>query len=397
MVCRSMKKICLAVQRYGLEVNGGAELQCRQMAEKLVPYFDVTVVTTKAIDYVTWKNEYTEDEEVLNGVKVIRFSSDKERNVDTFGKINQAFVEGRFTTDEEEMNWIDEQGPVCSQLIQYLKDHKDDYDAFLFFTYLYYPTVIGLSEVKEKAILIPEAHDEPFLRMKPYKKLFTSPKAFFFNTEVERQLVHQKFHNESIKSDIGGAGVEILSEVNADAFKDKYNLHDDYMVYVGRIDSGKNCDVLFNYFEKYKERNHNELKLVLMGKSVIPVPERDDILNLGFVSDEDKFNGIAGAKFLVLPSQFESLSIVVLEAFSLDVPVLVNEDCEVIKNHCLLSNGGLYYHGYFEFEGCVNYLLEHPDICKKMGINGKKYVDENYRWNIIIDKLAKLIDYVSEG
>ena len=68
------KKLCLIVQRYGLEVNGGAELQCRQFAERLVEcYQKVDVLTTKAVDYMTWENKYKSDEEWINGVHVFRF------------------------------------------------------------------------------------------------------------------------------------------------------------------------------------------------------------------------------------------------------------------------------------------------------------------------------------
>lgn len=76
------KKICCVVQRYGMEVNGGAELHCRQISERLTPFYDVEVLTTKAIDYMSWKDEYSEDEEILNSVKVRRFSVAVERNLD---------------------------------------------------------------------------------------------------------------------------------------------------------------------------------------------------------------------------------------------------------------------------------------------------------------------------
>lgn len=391
-----MKKICLVVQRYGLEVNGGAELQCRQFAERLVNKFEVTVLTTKAVDYMTWSDYYQKNEDDINGVHIIRFSVKKERNIRRFNEINKNFFDGKIKTKEQEKQWIEEQGPYVPGLVKYLKENKDYYDAFLFFTYLYYTTVIGIQFVSQKAILIPEAHDEPFLKMESYRQLFYEPKAIFYNTEEERRLVERKMQGLVVKNNIGGVGVEIPKQIEAEAFKEKYKL-DDYIIYVGRIDEGKNCDILFDFFRNYKERNPGNLKLVLMGKSVIEVPCHQDIVNLGFVSDQDKFNGIAGARLLVLPSEFESLSMVVLEAFALKIPVLVNGKCEVLKGHCIKSNGGLFYQGYLEFEGCLNYMLSHSEECKIMGENGKLYVDENYRWDIIINRLERLIDYVAKG
>lgn len=389
-----MKKICLVVQRYGLEVNGGAELQCRQFAEHLCGQYKVEVATTKAIDYMTWKDEYIEDTEIINGVVVHRFSVEKERNIASFNEINGRFLNGLMKRTEEQ-KWIDEQGPLVPELIRFIRNNSDEYEAFLFFTYLYYPTVMGIKEVANKAIVIPEAHDEPFLKMKIFDDVFLKPRAFFFNTEEERELVHRKYHNEYIPSDIGGAGIEIPKDVSGERFKQKYDL-ERYMVYVGRIDEGKNCDGLFRYFQEYKKRNRNNVKLVLMGKPVIPVPKDEDIISLGFVSDQDKFDGIAGAQLLILPSAFESLSLVVLEAMSLRTPVIVNGKCAVLRGHCMKSNGAFFYNDYFEFEGEVNYVLEHPEIVEIMVDNAEKYVNDNYRWKAVMERLGVLIESIAE-
>ena len=276
--------------------------------------------------------------------------------------------------------------------MRYLKASRDDYDIFIFFTYLYHLTVKGVPMMKEKALLIPTAHDEPYLKMEPFKAVFTSPRGIFYNTEEERQLILERFHNESVPSDLGGVGVEIPEEVTPESFREKYKLQDDYIVYVGRIDQAKGCEVMFQYWQLYKKRHPSRLKLVLMGKPMIPIPKRDDILSLGFVSDEDKFNGMAGAKFLLLPSPFESLSMVVLESLSLSVPVLVNGDCAVLKSHCVQSNAGLYYHGYYEFEGCVRRMLEHPDEYQAMCANAPLYVQQHYQWDVIVSKLSRMIE-----
>ena len=381
--------ICFVVQRYGLEVNGGAELQCRLFAEHLSDYYNIEVVTTKAIDYMTWKNEYSKSVECINGVVVRRFDVNKQRE-DSFHIINGRFL-NQGITQEEEQTWVDEQGPFCPELVRYIKTHKDDYKAFVFFTYLYYPTVMGLPEVAEKAIFIPEAHDEPFMRMKIFKRLFYLPQAFFFNTEEERNLVHNKFHNENIPSDIGGIGIDEPANVDPSDFKNKYGV-DNYIIYVGRIDEGKNCNVLFQYFMEYKKRNNNDIKMVLIGKPVIQIPKDKDVISLGFLDEQDKTNGVAGARCLVLPSEFESLSMVVLEAMCVGTPVIVNGKCEVLKGHCIKSNGAFYYNNYFEFEAEINYLLTHSEEVKAMTKNAKKYVDDNYKWEVVIRRLTRLIE-----
>ena len=387
-------KVCFVVQRYGLEVNGGAEQHCRSIAEHMLRYCDVDVLTTKAIDYTTWEDAYEADQEEINGVMVRRFGVEKPRVKEDFDTINYKFFVNATFDAVDEQAWIDKQGPLVPNLIDYIRAHQKDYDAFVFFTYLYYPTVMGVPVVRNKAIVVPDAHDEPFLRMKIFDHAFRLPKALFFNTFDEERLVHKKYYNHYIRCKVGGAGVEMPEKVDGAAFKEKYGL-DRYIVYVGRIDEGKNCPQLFEDFIAFKKAHPSDLKLVLMGKEVVPVPQHPDIVSLGFVSEEDKFNGIAGAALLVLPSRFESLSIVVLEAFSLDIPVLVNGECQVLKSHCQISDGGFYYEGSEEFDAMLSYMLDHPEEMAQMGRNGHAYVDKYYQWDVVIDKLYGLIRYVS--
>lgn len=391
-----MEKICFVVQRYGLEVNGGAELHCRQLAEHLCPFYDVTVLTTKAIDYITWADEYSESEEEICGVHVKRFGVEQPRDIEVFNEVNSRFANGAIKSRKEELEWLEKQGPLVPEMLRYIEENQTVYKAFLFFTYLYYPTVMGLPLVKEKAILIPTAHKEPFLEMGIYEDVFRIPKAIFYNTREERFLSEFVFGNEGIANDIGGVGIELPEIVEPEDFKRKYGVGK-YLVYVGRIDVAKGCEKLFAFFERYKRKHPGGLKLVLMGKAVIDVPEHEDILPLGFVSEKDKFNGMAGAEALVLPSALESLSIVVLESLGLGRPVVVNGECDVLVGHCLRSNAGFYYESYDEFEGILNYVLTHEEVTSQMGGLGKRYVSENYCWEIIVERLRKLIERESWG
>lgn len=393
-----MKKLALVVQRYGLEVNGGAELHARQLTEHLAGHYDIEVFTTKAIDYVTWKNEYTEDVEQINGITVRRFGVDKKRNESKFSRLSSQVI-GVSHTDELEEEWFDAQGPYCPSLIHYIEEHADDYDAFIFMTYLYYTTVRGLPKVKDKAILIPTAHDEPPIYLNYFNRLFKMPKGIFYNTVEEKKFIEQKFNNADIINNdgFGGVGVEVPDVIDADGFKKEHGI-EHYMVYVGRIDEAKGCRQMFEYFDRYKKENADkaDFKLVLMGKPIIEIPKRDDIISLGFVSDQVKFNVIAGSDFLIMPSQFESLSMVVLEALSLKVPVLVNGRCLVLKGHCTHGNAGLYYRSYYEFAGCINYYLSHEKERKLIGESGYKYVNDNYRWDVIIQRFCDMVEKVTK-
>ena len=383
-----MKKIALINQRYGLEVNGGSEYYTRLLAEKLNGRFEVEVLTTTALGYDTWENYYSEGVENIEGVTVRRFRVDHPRDVESFNRLTDALSLKADRTPEEEKQWVEAQGPVCSGLLNYISGHEQEYDLFIFVTYLYYLTVRGLPKLADKAILIPTAHDEPYIYFSVYRDVFLKPRGIVYLTEEEKDFVERTFSNGHIPNIIAATGVDIPEGVSELAFRKKYRVWDKYIIYVGRIDATKGCDCLFDDFIIYKIRHpHSHLKLVLMGKKMIDIPNHPDIISLGFVSDEDKYSGIQGASALVLPSEYESLSISVLEAMALHTPVIVNGDCQVLKGHCHKSNGGLYYTNYYEFEGILNWMKDHPEAWKKIGENAREYIDKYYQWNVIVDRV----------
>lgn len=384
-------KIAFVCQRYGLEVNGGAELLCRQLAEKLCNTYDVEVYTTCAIDYITWRDEYQPGTEVINGVTVHRYRVDKKRDTKTFAQISDQVMTNPNHTDEEEERWLNEQGPTCTALLKELAHRHGEYKAVLFMTYLYYLTVKGLQLKFDNAILIPTVHDEPPVYLRCYDAVFNSSKKFIWQTHEEKEFAEKRFPGIlGMNGVYAGAGVDVPSNPFPNLPRELVG--QDYVVYAGRIDASKGCDEMFRFFRRYKEQYGGELKLVLMGKAVMPIPNAADIVSLGFVSDEMKFKVMQEAKALVLFSKFESLSMVVLESMTMGRPVLVNGQCEVLKGHCIRSNAGLYFENYPEFAATLNYLLSHDAEYAVMCENGKKYVEENYRWNIIVKRICGLID-----
>lgn len=388
--------IAFVVQRYGLEVNGGAELHCRQVAEKLAKYHNVEILTTCAIDYNNWRNEYPAGTTEVNGITVRRFPVEFIREEFKFNVFSLANPTISLYGYVEDINWMWQQGPLTIELVNYLKYNKFNYDVFIFMTYLYFTTYAGISIVPEKSILIPTAHDEEDIYRDIFNSVFNLPRAIFYNTLEEKKFVESRFHSSYIPNDIGGVGVEIPEHIDADAFRKKYELDGPFLLYIGRITNKKGCDVLFRDFLQYKQENNSPVKLVLMGKSSIEIPDHPDIISLGFVSDEDKFNGLSACSMLVLPSEFESLSMVLLESFSLKKCALVNGKCSVLKSHCELSNGGLYYESYTEFAACLDILLNDSVLCEKLGKNAKKYVEQYYNWDTIIEKLNRLIDRIAD-
>ncbi|GGF92291.1 glycosyltransferase family 4 protein [Paenibacillus abyssi] len=389
------KKIAFVVQRYGLEVNGGSELSCRLIAEKLKEKYDIDILTTKALDYVTWGNHYEAGIEDINGVTVRRFETEFPRNQKQFSKCTEEIFRKANRTIYDELEWMKAQGPASFTLIDYLKNHNDQYDKVIFFTYLYFTTYFGLQQLPEKSILVPTAHDEPYIYFSLFKPFFHLPRNIVFLTEEEKNFVHRTFHNQYIPNEVAGLGIDVPeSYFSEEEFREKFNVHDPFIIYVGRIDESKGCKELFEYFLNYKKQSDNNIKLVLIGKNVMDIPKHSDIIHLGFVSDEEKFGAIAASELLVMPSKYESFSMAVLEGMYLNKPVLVNGDCEVLVGHCNRGNAGLYYTDFDEFHYCLDLIVNNTNIAHALGTNGHQYVINNYSWNKIEELFIKAIESI---
>lgn len=386
------KKLCIVIQRYGVEIVGGAETYCRVYAEKLCKLYDVEVLTTTALDYQSWANYYPEGITEINGVKVRRFFVDIQRDPAKFEQLYSQIIKKPNHSLNEAHKWIVAQGPVSNGLINYIIANKDVFSIFIFMTYLYYHTAIGLPYVKEKSILIPFAHNEPPVYIKTYEQIFTNPKGIIYNTEEEMIFIQNLFKNRDIPSILTGIGLDIPPHYEFLGKASKFKLDFPYILYMGRIDPSKGCIDLINYFQSYKRLFKNDLKLVLIGSELFNLPRDKNIISLGFVSEHEKYAVLDGSIALVLPSHFESLSIVVLEALALNKPVLVSGHCEVLKGHCTKSDGGLYFYGEVDFIDCLDLLLNNPELRNSMGANGIKYVEKNYQWNVILEKLTRFIN-----
>lgn len=388
-------KLAFVVQRYGLEINGGAELHCRWIAEHMKKFYAVEVLTTQAYDYITWKNHYPEGEENINGVSVRRFPVIRPRDPERFGRIQNHILDNEHTF-EDEMRWLEEEGPMAPALIDHIKAHRDDFDYFFFFSYRYYHSYWGINAVPKKSILVPTAEQDAIIRLSLFKDLFRKPRAFIYNSVEEKNMINSLSQNQDIVGEVVGVGTEIPGEFSADDFRRKYGIEGDYVIYIGRIDENKGCGQLFEFFLRFKREETNAVKLVLVGSSKLNIPDHPDIVHLGFLSEEDKFAGLDGAQVLMMPSFYESLSMVTLEAWALGKPVVANASCEVLMGQCQRSKAGLYYENYLEFREVLRLLLDKPGLRDVMGKNGKEYFERHYTWNVIESKYLAILDQLEK-
>ncbi len=376
-----MKKIAIVVQRFGEDILGGAERHAFILAKKLSKRFDVTVLSTCAKDYYSWKNEYSEGGCEVGGIKVIRFKTDFPRDKKAFDKLSAEIFED-FSNLELSEKWISAQGPYSSGLFEYLRENDGKYDAFVFMTYLYASTVLGMREVKKsKKYLIPTAHDEKPIYLPLYKDVFSGFDGLIFNTEAEKSFVSSLF------PDINVPGIVMGISVEAPEVLDLPKNNEKIISYIGRIDESKGLNELFDYFSKLPD--DLPFKLVLAGEKHLKIPK--NVNYLGKISEEEKYQLIAKSEIVIVPSKFESLSLLLLEAFSQKKPVLVNGKCEVLKEHCLKSDGGLWYDDFEDFEECLRFFSENSDVARKMGEKGFKYFKKNYHFEVLINKFTDFI------
>jgi glycosyltransferase involved in cell wall biosynthesis len=292
---------------------------------------------------------------------------------------------------------MEEQGPYFPDLLQTLEERKDEFDYYFFFSYRYYHSYHGVRRFKDKAVLVPTAEHDPVVYLRLFKDFFNMPGAIIYNSHEEKEMIHKVSGNEKVLGDIVGIGSEIPDRFNPQSFRDKYNIQEKYFIYIGRLDENKGVPELLRFYFRLLNEEAIDLTLVLMGNSVIDIPEHPKIKFLGFLLDEDKFDALTGAEFLVIPSQFESLSMVTLEAWAVGKPVVANGRTEVLQGQCRRSNAGLWYTNYDEFKKIILLINENRELKEIMGRNGKNFFHTHYSWPVIENKYLNIIKQMEKG
>lgn len=384
-----MKKLAFVIPWYGDNISGGAEAALRGLVKNLHKHnVDLEVITTCVKEFTgDWgKNFHKPGYTVESDIPVRRFEVD-ERDAAAFDAVNTKLMKGLHITPEEEHIFAKEI-VNSTDLCEWLENHESDYSFFVFIPYMFGTTYNGIQVNPAKSIMIPCLHDESYAYMEIFKQLFPKIRGMIFNAYPEMCLAKKVYNLSDVKLANLGTGVDTNITGNASEFVKKYNIKEPFILYAGRKDVGKNINLLIQYFEQYKNKNANDCKLVLIGGGSVNIPPaiKNDVFDLGFIRIQDKYNAYAAATLLCQPSTMESFSIVMMESWLCKRPVLVHADCAVTKNFAKEANGGLYFRTYPEFEGCVNYILEHPEISNKMGELGCGYVMNNFSWDIIVQK-----------
>jgi glycosyltransferase involved in cell wall biosynthesis len=381
-------RVSFVIQRYGEEVAGGAERHCRWLAERLCRTHEVSVLTTCALDYITWQNHYPPGPAKVGMVPVTRYPVRKPRR-----QVRFALVSDRvFNEDhrpEEEVSWVKENGPDSPALLRAIAARRD-VDLFVFYCYRYAQTFFGLPGVKDRAVLVPTAEEDPAIHLPVFAPFFRSPRGILYLTPEEQELIEEVSGNSAVRSAVIGSGVEIPSGYQKLDPRRRFDLPGEYLLYVGRIDRNKGVDQLLHYYRELRQEQDSVPLLVLAGTRVLKVDD-PHVRVLDFVTEEEKFALLEGCRVLMMPSPYESLSIVVLEAWALGRPVLANARCRVLEGQCQRSGGGLYYKNYREFAEALSRLLADPSLREALGRSGRAFVSREYDWAVVEERTLGLL------
>ena len=394
-----MKTIAFVAPWYGEKIGGGAEAELRGLVHHLQDAgVNLEVLTTCVESFRSdWnRNFHRPGLTTEYGIPVRRFRVRK-RNTKAFDAVNRKLMNGQSVTAAEEEIYCREM-INSPDLYRYIREQGDAYSLFVFIPYMFGTTFYGCQIWPDKSVLIPCLHDESYARMRCFQKPFSSVKGMFFNAYPEKELAQRLFGVSGGNFEVMGIGVDGNNPASAErekCFREKYGIRDPFILYAGRKEAGKRVDELIRFFLAYKQRNPGSLKLVLIGGGEIAIPDPSCILDLGFVTQQEKADALRMASFFCNPSEMESFSFVIMESWLAGKPVLVNGKCAVTKDFVLRSSGGLYYDNYPEFECCVNYLLHRTEIAGQMGRHGKRYVEEHFTWDRVIAKYLAYFERIT--
>jgi glycosyltransferase involved in cell wall biosynthesis len=407
------EKLAIVVQRYGRDITGGAEAHARAIALRLCERYKIDVYTTCAIDNRHWGRALPAGESFDEQIRVLRFEQEQRGSLwarhtplsvhrlyrsAQRGARSPNVPDANAASDERELRWLAAQGPACAPLIEALGARLDDYRAVLVYSLRYWTAVQAVRIAREKALLLPTLHDEKAMYRAIYREALSTASTVLFNTDTEQTLADRLYGRCYRRADIVGIGIDAAQpDANAIAQANKaVAIGQPYVVYTGRINAAKGCDQLIVAFEKFRREQKSATQLVLLGKQEMKLPQRDWLIAPGFVDDTVRDGVVAGALALVLPSKFESLSLSTLEAMAFGVPVVVNGECDVLKQHVAQSRAGFSFVGVDELARRLSEVSTLDAQTRAlMATNARAYVRAKYSWPAVLQCIERAIDTIS--
>lgn len=381
-------RIAFVCPFFGHDASGGAEFAARSLALHLAAAeVQVEILTTCLLDlpHGITENVHAEGATADGPLTVRRFPVEK-TDMRHFGTLNELIISGTHLTIAEERQFMTRH-VTSPGMIRYLATHEQDYDRFVFIPYLFGTTCFGVMAVPHKSIVIPCFHDEGYARLQLVQRMVDSAHRLVFNVPAEQRFAMQQFKLPPARCETIGLGIDTDIVGDAERFRQRFDLRVPFLLYAGRRDTTKNVHTLIDYFLRYKQQHPGPLKLVLIGAAPLPVASpHPDLVDLGFVSEQEKHDAYAAATLFCQPSLNESFSYVMMEAWLCGTACLVHEDCEVTRDHVVESGGGLFFKDASDFGAAVERLLDDNAMRLGMAAAGCRYVHERYAWPRVVDR-----------
>jgi glycosyltransferase involved in cell wall biosynthesis len=419
-------KFAFITPRYGADISAGAEHACRLLGEQVCERHDVDVLTTCAGDHHTWKNEYSEGSDRVRGVLVRRFAVSQVPDHIAFAALSQR-LQTNPRSRADELEWVRLHGPWSPGLIDYLKRSHRSYDVLVFFGLWHPLTVHGLDIAPERSVLFPYLQLQPALRFGLWADVLSSPRALGFFSDYERRLVHAYVGIRPAHEEVVGIGIDPPPEqsyprhqqdpadVIADEddpgtendadddpaylagrgvpFRRRHRLYGNLALYGGRVESDNGCEEMLEYFDSYAASD-TDTALVLMGVKMMKVPEGSYLRLAGVLPDRERMTAYEAADVTIAPSSDDLLAQPLLESLAVGTPVLASARNEAAVEHCRRAQAGLYYANRDEFVGAMTAITSNPRLRERLGANGRAYIRQHHRWDVVLGRFDRLISRV---
>ncbi len=373
--------------RYGDGVVGGAEAVLREMAHGLAARgWDVDILTTCARDHFTWANEFDPGVEVTSdGVTLRRFRTVISTPRAERASLNAAISAGAHLRLGDQERWMNDDVRL-PELFHYLVDEAASYRALVFAPYLFWPAFACGQVAPDRTILMPCLHDEPEAYLDIFHPVFSGSRGLWFLSDPERDLA-EAIHPRLTDFEVIGSGLDVPEQYDPEGFRARFGIDGPFVMYAGRREGGKNWERTLDAFARAVLNADLPLQFVTMGHGVVDPPPAiaDRVIDLGYVSEQDRNDAFAAASAYIQPSGFESFSRTIMESWLAGTLVLATGAGAVNRWHCERSGAGLIYNDDDEFEECLRFVVEAPDEAAAIAAAGRDYVLEHYTWPRVLD------------
>jgi glycosyltransferase involved in cell wall biosynthesis len=306
-------------------------------------------------------------------------------------RLEHAILAGEALGLRDQQVWING-GMRCPELFHHLLDHAAEYRALVFTPYANWIAFACSQVAPERSVVWACLHDEPYARLDVFEPVLTGVAGLLLQSPPEHELAHRLFRPLAPHA-LVGCGVEVPERYDADGFRRRHGIEGRFVLYAGRREGAKGWETLLEQFCAAVVRRDLPLSLVTMGAGEVrpPAAIANRVVDVGFLPDDERDAAFAAADAYVQPSSLEAFSRTVMEAWLAGTPVIANGGSAVVRHHCERSGAGLLYHDELELEECLAFLVEAPEAAAALAAGGRAYVLDNYRWDLVLDRVEAAI------